>query len=109
MGEWEMLTFHAMGFEVLREGDLRSSVEALRSIPAAWKENPDPLAELMVLRTGERATVMVSMDAGFLGLLLHPAAKPPNDPATSKPLVRACSGKVSRLSKRGPRIFKSQR
>lgn len=32
---------------------------------------------------------MVSMDAGFLGLLLHPAAKPPNDPATGKPLVRA--------------------
>lgn len=32
---------------------------------------------------------MVSMDAGFLGLLLHPTAKPPNDPATSKPLVRA--------------------
>ena len=32
---------------------------------------------------------MVSMDAGFLGLLLHPAAKPPNDPATKKPLVRA--------------------
>ena len=32
---------------------------------------------------------MVSMDAGFIGLLLHPAAKPPNDPATKKPLIRA--------------------
>ncbi len=32
---------------------------------------------------------MVSMDAGYLGLLLHPAAKPPNDPATQKPVTRA--------------------
>ncbi len=32
---------------------------------------------------------MVSMGAGFLGLLLHPAAKPPNDPATKRPLIRA--------------------
>ena len=32
---------------------------------------------------------MVSMDAGFLGLLLHPDAKPPNDPATQKALTRA--------------------
>jgi predicted nucleic acid-binding protein len=28
------------------------------------------------------------MDAGFLGLLLHPSAKPPNDPATRKPVAR---------------------
>ena len=32
---------------------------------------------------------MVSMDAGFLGLLLHPNARPPIDRATSKPLLRA--------------------
>jgi hypothetical protein len=32
---------------------------------------------------------MVSLDAGFLGLLLHPAAKPPIDPATKKLLIRA--------------------
>jgi hypothetical protein len=32
---------------------------------------------------------MVAMDAGFLGLLLHPNAKPPNDPATKKPLLSA--------------------
>jgi predicted nucleic acid-binding protein len=32
---------------------------------------------------------MVSMDAGYLGLLLHPDAKPPDDPATKEPLVRA--------------------
>jgi hypothetical protein len=32
---------------------------------------------------------MVSMDAGFLGLLLHPNARPPVDPATGKLLLRA--------------------
>jgi len=32
---------------------------------------------------------MVSMDAGFLGLLLHPNASSPIDPVTSKPLLRA--------------------
>jgi hypothetical protein len=32
---------------------------------------------------------MVSMDTGYLGLLLHPGAKPPLDPATQKPLIRA--------------------
>jgi predicted nucleic acid-binding protein len=32
---------------------------------------------------------MVSMDAGYLGLLLHPDAKPPEDPATKELLVRA--------------------
>lgn len=32
---------------------------------------------------------MVSMDAGYLGLLLHPSARPPLDPANKKPLVRA--------------------
>jgi len=31
---------------------------------------------------------MVSMDAGYLGLLLHPDAKPPLDPVTKKLLVR---------------------
>jgi predicted nucleic acid-binding protein len=28
---------------------------------------------------------MVAIDAGFLGLMLHPTAKPPNDPATQRP------------------------
>jgi predicted nucleic acid-binding protein len=31
---------------------------------------------------------MVSMDAGYLGLLLHPDAKPPRDPATKNLLIR---------------------
>jgi predicted nucleic acid-binding protein len=32
---------------------------------------------------------MVAIDAGYLGLMLHPAAKPPNDPSTGEPTVRA--------------------
>jgi hypothetical protein len=32
---------------------------------------------------------MVSIDAGFLGLFLHPAAKPASDPATGLPTVQA--------------------
>jgi hypothetical protein len=39
---------------------------------------------------------MVSMDAGFLGLLLHPAARPPNDPATGVTLVGA-QDRIERL------------
>jgi hypothetical protein len=54
MGEWEMLSFHATAFEVIPEGDLKTGVSALRSIPAAWKDSDDPLADLIALRTGER-------------------------------------------------------
>lgn len=54
MGDWEMLSFTVARFDVLREGDFRSNVEALRAIPAAWKDSADPLADLMALRTGER-------------------------------------------------------
>jgi hypothetical protein len=54
MGEWEMLHFSATGFEVLPDGDLKSSVTALRAIPAEWKNSEDPLADLMALRNGER-------------------------------------------------------
>lgn len=32
---------------------------------------------------------MVSIDAGFLGLLLHPNAKAPEDPTTNKPTAKA--------------------
>jgi hypothetical protein len=31
---------------------------------------------------------MVAMDAGYLGLLIHPSARPPKDPATKQPLIR---------------------
>jgi hypothetical protein len=54
MGEWERLDFYAQSFEVLNEGDIRSDVSRLRAIPADWKNGDDPLAELMVLRNGER-------------------------------------------------------
>jgi predicted nucleic acid-binding protein len=39
---------------------------------------------------------MVSIDAGFLGLFLHPAAKVPNDPSTGLPTLRA-RDRVERL------------
>jgi predicted nucleic acid-binding protein len=32
---------------------------------------------------------MVAIDAGYLGLMLHPAAKAPNDPSTGKPTAKA--------------------
>lgn len=32
---------------------------------------------------------MVAVDAGILSLMLHPAARPPNDPATQKPVEKA--------------------
>jgi hypothetical protein len=54
MGEWEMLAFHATGFQVVRDGDLKTGIAALRAIPAAWKESDDPLADLVAIRTGER-------------------------------------------------------
>ena len=54
MGDWEMLAFHVTGFNVLSDTDFRSNVEALRAIPAAWKNDADPLGELMAIRTGER-------------------------------------------------------
>lgn len=54
MGEWTMLNFTATGFEVLPEGDIKSGIEALRAIPAAWKDSDDPLGDLVALRTGAR-------------------------------------------------------
>ncbi len=54
MGEWEMLNFYAHSFEVLGEGDIKSNVATLRAIPAAWKDSEDPLADLAVIRNGER-------------------------------------------------------
>ena len=54
MGDWEMLAFHATGFHVLPDGDIKSGVEALRTIPGAWKDCDDPLGKLMAMRTGER-------------------------------------------------------
>jgi len=54
MGEWEMLNFYAQSFEVLADGDIQSSAARLQAIPAAWKNQEDPLGELAALRSGER-------------------------------------------------------
>jgi hypothetical protein len=52
-GEWKMLDFYVSDFDVLKEGNLRSDIQRLRSIPAAWKDRDDPLSELMTIRRGE--------------------------------------------------------
>jgi hypothetical protein len=52
-GEWKMLDFYVSDFDVLKEGNIRSDLERLRAIPAAWKDSDDPLAELMAIRRGE--------------------------------------------------------
>jgi hypothetical protein len=54
MGEWQLLSFHARSFELIREGDIRSSIAELRSIPAKWKSKKDPLADLIAMRSGGR-------------------------------------------------------
>lgn len=54
MGEWEMLSFYANGFEVLSDGDLKTDLATLRGLPGAWKDRDDPLGDLMALQTGER-------------------------------------------------------
>jgi len=54
MGEWEMITFHATSFEVLPDVDLKTGIDALRSIPGVWKESKDPIGDLMAIRTGAR-------------------------------------------------------
>ena len=55
LGEWEMRDFYVQDFQVLKEGDIRSDISRLRAIPAKWKEDQDPLGELVALRTGERS------------------------------------------------------
>ncbi len=54
MGEWELLSFHARSFELVPEGDIRSNIAELQSIPAKWKSRKDPLADLMAIRSGGR-------------------------------------------------------
>lgn len=51
-GEWQMLDFVVNDFDVLREGDIRHDLERLRKMPAAWKQEKDPLQKLATLRTG---------------------------------------------------------
>jgi hypothetical protein len=51
-GEWEVNRFIIKDFKPLSDASLRESIEALRAIPAAWKETEDPLAELRDIRHG---------------------------------------------------------
>lgn len=53
LGDWEMQSFYAQGFDVLRAGNIRSDIVALRAIDAEWKSLDDPLLELNGIRTGE--------------------------------------------------------
>jgi hypothetical protein len=53
LGDWEMQSFYAQDFEVLREGDIRSDVESLRKIRGDWKTLDDPLDSLRAIRMGE--------------------------------------------------------
>jgi hypothetical protein len=53
LGDWEMQSFYAQDFEVLREGDIRSDVESLRKIDGDWKTLDDPLGNLLAIRMGE--------------------------------------------------------
>ena len=39
---------------------------------------------------------MVAIDTNTLALLLHPIAKPPNDPQTGKPLIK-CRERIGQL------------
>ncbi len=52
-GQWKMLDFYVNTFDVLKEGNIRSDLEQLRKVPAAWKDRDDPLAELVSIRHGE--------------------------------------------------------
>jgi hypothetical protein len=52
LGDWEMQSFYAQEFEVLREGDIRSDVESLRKIEGEWKTLDDPLSNLRAIRMG---------------------------------------------------------
>jgi hypothetical protein len=54
MGEWELREFHATSFEVIPDGDIKSNISKLRSIPADWKKLDDPIAELMAMREAGR-------------------------------------------------------
>jgi hypothetical protein len=53
-GDWQMIDFYVSDFDVLKDGDIRHNISRLRQIPAAWKQDKDPLGKLAALRTGER-------------------------------------------------------
>lgn len=51
-GKWEMLSFTAHSVRPLVNADIRTNVDSLRGIDAAWKNLADPLAELEKIRGG---------------------------------------------------------
>lgn len=53
-GEWEMVSFHAVSFEVVEDADIRKNIGELRKVPGAWKKLEDPLAELEQIRHGTK-------------------------------------------------------
>jgi hypothetical protein len=49
-GQWNLVSFRAKEFELLKDDDLASAVGNLRRIEADWKHDPDPLALLERVR-----------------------------------------------------------
>ena len=52
-GEWELKTFHIKDFKPLPDASLKEETEALRAIPAEWKNSEDPLADLATIQHNE--------------------------------------------------------
>jgi len=50
--KWEMLSFTAHSVRPVVDADIRTTVDNLRVIDAAWKKLADPLAELEKIRSG---------------------------------------------------------
>jgi len=53
-GEWELLEFKVVNYQLAQDGDIRTNVNELRNIPADWKQLDDPLAELNEIRQGRK-------------------------------------------------------
>jgi hypothetical protein len=51
-GEWELVSFRAKEFSVLKDEVLATAIGRLRSIDADWRREHDPLALLIDLREG---------------------------------------------------------
>jgi hypothetical protein len=51
-GEWELLSFRAKEFSVLKDEVLATAIGRLKSIDADWRREHDPLALLIDLREG---------------------------------------------------------
>lgn len=49
-GEWEMKKFTALDFSVVPLTDLGDDIERLRSLAGKWKELPDPIGDMDIIR-----------------------------------------------------------